>query len=215
MWNWTVFGVILVMLVCLGVAVWLTIRYHEWTWSAPDYLTEQGRMEMEQCRQGRDWTLRIAGGGSASSVFREEIIDYSDLARWFTYPVTILYKTMNETNRRILMRYCWLYIRGGVWIDPKWRLTRSLQLDLIHTVAVQSLYRPLVGGPPGSKVFRHMIHRFVQTPPWWWTVRSETFEEQFQIHAVAECEREEKIVWCQIENGTNIVHPTLGLVATK
>jgi hypothetical protein len=83
-------------------------------------------------------------------------------------------RAIKGAHKADLLRYCLLYIHGGVYIDVKTVLTRSLDqvfkyplVDtyLVHDVGHPQIYNGIIATYPRNPFFLQVIHNFILLPP--------------------------------------------------
>jgi hypothetical protein len=113
------------------------------------------------------------------------------LKRWYGPPVLKQFHELSGAHRADLLRFCWLYIKGGVYLDIK--TVPLVHLDQIfdeRPVAVDSNVSPghigILNGPPGSLLHGRMIDIIVRTPSVMTKTNYLVFVNNFISNAVPE-----------------------------
>jgi hypothetical protein len=117
-----------------------------------------------------------------ASGYKVEIYDDTTglefLKKYFTQPVIDKFKELTGAHKADLLRYCLLYIYGGVYLDIKTILTKNLDSFLnfdnltshrLYTVKAstlfyQAIYQGFIATTANNPIFINLINLIIHTP---------------------------------------------------
>lgn len=157
------------------------------------YLSPQGRARMARNRCDAQWKSRLY----ATYPFRDRIparvfamiqqyapeYDFTlhddaaasqFIADNFTPRVVRAFRALHGAHRADLIRFCWLYVMGGTYIDIKTLLKKPISVwtsrDTRRLVSMKGHQGfgqiGLLSGAPGTRAFGYMVHFIVDSPAW-------------------------------------------------
>lgn len=222
------------------------------TVSPAKYLTTDGEAELHRSRWGTRWKhslfmtyydkSRIPRHvwdlfSQKAAGFDVVVHDDADveqwLSKWYVPNVVRKFRALSGAHRADLIRFCWLYVKGGIYLDIK--TVPLADLDQVfdeRLVAVRSnVTRGHIGilsGPPGALLHGRMIDIIVRTPSSVPRLYYHAFVDAFVLNALPEAKAagEDVLEWneeCDCAKYPDvpkdryglccvIVHPELGVV---
>lgn len=176
--------IIIIVFVCVFGTVGLVAKVGHMPPSS--YLTKEGLREQESSVY--DWRSRLYMTYYDKKRIPKHVWDLFDrvasgydvivhddtdaeawLQKWYTPAVVRKFHALKGPHRADLIRFCWLYVKGGIYLDIKTIPLKHLQQIFDdRVVAVDSDFTSghigILNGPPKTFLYGRMIDIIVRTP---------------------------------------------------
>lgn len=221
--TWVICLLILVGALLL-FGIWLSVMMIPWSFPVDmtGCLSVEGERRRDANRQLSGWSNTIFATFYAKDKIPQYVFDmfaakapnhrmivYDDdeaevfIRANYTDAVVQRFHTLKGAHKADLIRFCWLYVMGGWYIDIKTILIAPLD-DITpkpnQVIAIRGHLYPFLGshigvlyGAPGTPLFGNMIQRIIRTPVREPSMNYLTFCMQFAQFAVPECQP--SMVW--------------------